>query len=149
MNGVSDVVVFLGALLGFCVFFVLLWLFVTGLLTLVSGWRRVAARFPAGDVPPEGESWWDQVSGFGLVRENLVTRVIVSPAGLHLSAMLPFRFGRPPILVPWDQVIWRSERRFLWAHDHKLDLGGLSSIRIKDKAYRAAAPYMTGERPPV
>jgi hypothetical protein len=147
--GVREIVIGLASLLGFCVFFTLFWLFVTGMLTLVSGWRGVAARFPAGDIPPAGESWSNQISGFGLVHENRVTRVIVSPAGLHLSAILPFRFARPPILVPWDQVKWKSRRRFLWVHDHRLDLGGRATLTIKDRGYRAAAAYMTGPSPSV
>jgi len=138
-----------GILVGFFLFFVPLWLLITGLLALVSGWRTVAARFPAGDIPPDGERFGGQVSGFGIVAENNATSVVVAPAGLHLSAILLFRLGRPPILVPWDQVKWKSQRRFLWVHDHRLDLGGLSTVTMKDRAYRAASAYMTGERPPV
>ena len=138
-----------GIFVGFFVFFIPFWLLIGGLLALISGWRSVAARFPAGDIPPDGERFSGQVSGFGIVGENNVTRVLVSTAGLHLSAILPFRFGRPPILVPWDQVKWRSERRFLWVHHHRLDLGGLGTVTMKERAYRAAAAYMTGERPSV
>jgi hypothetical protein len=138
-----------GILVGFFVFFIPLWMGVGALLAQISGWRRVAARYPAGDVPPDGQGFSGQVSGFGIVSENNATRVIVSPAGLHLSAIFAFRFRRPPILVPWDQVKWKSERRFLWVHLHRLDLGGLATVSMKDKAYRAAAAHMTGPRPPI
>jgi hypothetical protein len=149
MGATNELAMAAGVFVGFFVFFIPLWLLVGGLLALVSGWRTVAARFPAGDIPPEGERFSGQVSGFGIVAENNVTRVVVAPAGLHLSAILPFRFGRPPMLVPWDQVKWRSQRRFLWVHDHRLDLGGLSTVTMKDRAYRAASAYLTGPSPPV
>jgi hypothetical protein len=124
--------------------FVPFWMAIGALLTQVSGWRRVPERFPAGDIPPDGVRFWNQVAAFGVVRENNVTRLVVSPAGLHVSAMVLFRFRRPPILVPWDQVRWQSERRFLWVRHHRLGLGGLATITVKDTAYRAAAPYLTG-----
>jgi hypothetical protein len=145
----EQVAIVAGIVVGFFAVFIPLWLFIGGLLALLSGWRRVAARFPAGDIPPEGQRFWSQVSGFGSVDDKNATCVVVAPAGLHLSATLLFRFARPPILVPWEQVKWRSERRFLWMHNHRLDLGGLATVRIRDRAYRAAAAYMTGERPPV
>jgi hypothetical protein len=150
MTGTAQQVAFaVGIFVGFFVFFVPFWMAIGALITQISGWRRVAARYPAGDVPPEGEHFSNQVTGFGIVSENNVTRVIVSPAGLHLSAIFPFRFRRPPLFVPWDQVRWKSERRFLWVHAQRLDLGGLATVTMKDEGYRAAARYMAGQGPPV
>ena len=116
--------------------FVPIWSTVTALLSRLSGWPSLASRFPAIPEAPAGESVRGQVLGVGMVRENNVTTLIASPAGLHLSAMFLFRLGRPPVLVPWSEVRHVSERTWFGSRSHVLDLGGITTIRLKDKGYR-------------
>jgi hypothetical protein len=121
--------------------FILVWLGVTGLLAEVSGWRRLARRYP-GTVRPEGTRFLGQVASFGGVSENNVTFLVVSESGLYLYAFIVFRFLRPPILVPWREVAYVSEWRFLLWRTHRLRLGGTTSIWVKPKAYDALRPWL-------
>jgi hypothetical protein len=60
-----------------------------------------------------------------------------------MYAQLLFRFRRPPILIPWSEVQYESARHFLWMRSHKLSLGGgVTPIRVKDKALRAFEPFL-------
>jgi hypothetical protein len=123
-------------------FVVGMWLAVGGLLSTLSGWPFLAKRCPGGP-RPSGAVLRRQVVGIGFVSENGVTHMVVSEGGLYLWATPIFRFLRPPILVPWAQVAYVSENRFLWSHSHLLRLGGITSIRIKDRAYQALRTYLT------
>jgi hypothetical protein len=150
MSGTQrDVAIVVGVVLGFFVVLIPITMAYGAMIAEASGWRRAAARFPAGDMPPDGRRFWNQVTAVGTMNENAVTRVVVAPSGLHLSVILLLRFRRPPILVPWEHVTWKAERHFLWIHHHRLDLGGLTTLTLRDKAYRAAAPYLTRPGPSV
>jgi hypothetical protein len=68
--------------------------------------------------------------------------MVVSEGGLYLWVMPLFRFMRPPVLVPWSDVTYVSERRVFWSHTHLLRLGGITSIRIKNDAYETMWGYL-------
>ena len=108
------------------------WLLVTTLLSALSGWPALAAAFPGGPIP-DGERLRGQVLGLGLVRENNVTTLVPCARGLYLYAMILFRLRRPPVLVPWSQVRYRDSRRLLWSRWYVLDLGGVTSIRVRQR----------------
>jgi hypothetical protein len=125
----------------FPILFVGLWLLVGWILSRVSGWAALAERFPAGE-RPLGRKLRGQVVAMGPVSENGVTGMIVVPQGLYLYANPLFRFGRRPLLLPWHAVAYRSERKMLWWRSHELDLGGLTTLRLQDKAFREIAPHL-------
>ena len=119
------------------------WLLVGALLGELSRWPELAYRFPGGQ-RPIGTTLSGQVVGMGFVSENNVTTLVVAPTGLYLSANVLFRFRRPPILVPWGEVRYVSERKILWWRNYVLDLGGVTQIRIKAKAFAALEPLLIG-----
>ncbi|MFN8646766.1 MAG: hypothetical protein U0104_08390 [Gemmatimonadales bacterium] len=105
------------------------WAAVTSFLAYLTGWPALAAEFPGGAVP-EGERLRGMVYGFRRVNENRVTTLVPTTAGLYLYPMLPFRLARPPVLVPWNRVRYESERSFLWARWHDIDLAGITTMRV-------------------
>lgn len=127
----------------FVLFFVLMWCGVTTLLSQLSGWPSLASRFPGGEAPA-GVGVRGQVLGVGIVRENNVTFLVVSSDGLYLAAQFLFRLRRPPILVPWHQVRHVSDQKWLGWRSHVLDLGGITTIRLKNRAYELVEPFITG-----
>jgi len=127
--------------------FVGLWFLVCGILAELSGWPTLARRFPGGPRPRE-RRLRRQVLTFGLVSENGVTNLIVSPQGLYLFSNPLFRFRRRPILVPWSQVKEAGERGRLWWRASVFDLGGVASIGVKRRACEAIMPFVTAHTPP-
>jgi hypothetical protein len=130
-----------GLPLWFPLFFVALWLFVGAMLAYTSGWVALAARYRAGE-RPSGRVLRGQVIAVGSVSENNVTYLIPTEAGLYMYPMFLFRFMRPPILLPWREVVYDSSRRFLWMRSHKLQLADLTSIRMKEKGLRELLPFL-------
>jgi len=78
----------------------------------LSGWRRMAARFPAApmDVKPKlcciGVRWaW--------LGYNNCTRVGSDDDHVHLRSLLPFH---PPVSIPWSEVERLEATAFSRAH---------------------------------
>jgi hypothetical protein len=124
----------------FPVIFVGMWLAIGALFAQMSGWSELANEFP-GKFRPEGPRLRRQVVKLGSVNENGVTTLVLSTAGLFLESIFLFRFRRPPVLVPWPALRYLGERRFLWQRWHEFDLGGITTIGVKTKAYDAIARF--------
>jgi len=96
-----------------------MWLGVSALLPIISGWRDLAARFPAIH-PVEGERF---LFASGAIGASTVFPVgyrsclffTIGNTGFRVSVFFPFRLLSPPLSIPWAQVesvteqqIWRS-----------------------------------------
>jgi hypothetical protein len=121
--------------------FVTSWLAIGAALAYVSGWRWLAARYATPYRPPGQTLAW-QVYSVGHVSDSGVTGLRLSPQGLYIWASPMFRFMRPPLLIPWHEIRYGSERNILWQRTHTLRLGGEVRIRITDRALRAMEPYL-------
>lgn len=88
-------------------------LLVSFVLGTVSGWRRLAKRFPApqkASGPTIG--FRSAVFDFGVGYNHCLT-LEANERGLVLRVLPPFSVTHPPILAPWDSL--RTEHtRFLW-----------------------------------
>lgn len=122
-------------------FFVTMWFGIGALLAEMSGWPALARQFRA-DQRPAGKRLRRQVVSLGPTHESGVTRIITGPAGLYLDVHPLFRFRRPPLLLPWSAVRYRSERRLLWLRWHELDLAGVTVVGVKPKAFKSIAPFL-------
>lgn len=87
---------------------VALWVHIVGLLyviSVISGWRRLAGRFRA-EYAPEGKLYKSQ-SFYGRGRSRYIQTVdmYVSPTGIYM--VMPARVLRwvhPPLLLPWHEL---------------------------------------------
>ena len=96
----------------FPVFFAVLWCAITYLLAFMSGWRRLAAHY-AAELPTAGYRFRFRSAKSGWVRFNHCLNFAVTPDGLHLWLLRPFRLGSPPLLVPWRDVAATRRRDLL------------------------------------
>ena len=103
----------------FLVVFPLMWCLVTGLLSVMGGWQRLAQTFAAGNRPVTGQARHGLNGMVGWVSYRFVLTVHVAPDGFYLSVMPLFRFAHPPLFIPWtaiarrkpvQRVFWRAER---------------------------------------
>ena len=120
----------------FLLSFVGLWLFMSGLFAVISGWFSLAQDFKAMN-KPAGEKITGQVKQFGIVPENRVTHMVLSNSGLYLDASVLFRFMHPPLLIPWSRISAPSVGSFLWSNHYNYDLASLCSIRVTERAHHA------------
>jgi hypothetical protein len=114
-----------------------------------SGWTELAARYRARS-RPKGSSLSGQVTRIGKIYQGNTTRLIVTGEGLFLYPVIFFRFSRPPLLIPWRDIGWVQETKDLWFKVWEMDLGGITSIRIRRKAYERLKGFvpLPGTRPP-
>ena len=93
-----------------------LWLGVSALLARVGGWSTLAGPHRAR-YPVVGERFRFVSASMG--RATLPVNykgclfIVVNRRGLRLSVLFPFRFGSPPLFIPWSAVESVSERSFL------------------------------------
>lgn len=122
---------------------VALWLLVTAVISYIGGWRTLAKRFRFGSCFL-GEKWGFQsghmrwIAGYG----NCLT-LGCNHEGLYLATMPLFRFGHPPLIVPWDEIRI-SRTRILFSQYVRFGLGREVDIplylrpRLAERLKRAA-----------
>ena len=100
----SETLIGITAGAAFFVVFPLFWMSIVWLIGKIGGWSTLAAQYPA-DLPPRGETFgWRtaRLSFFGSYSNSL--NITVSGEGIHLAPLIFFKFGHPPIFVPWSAV---------------------------------------------
>lgn len=118
---------------GFPLVFGLFFSGVTFLVSLLGGWGRLAGRYRA---PPGGMASVQTCSGFmGVARYSGVLRVGVAPEGLHLSVMVLFRAGHPPLVIPWQDIHDVEATSFL----------GMQGVRFRVGTQRPVTVRLLGE----
>ena len=118
----------------FPVFFVTVWVLVSYVLSLLSGWHSLARKF-RNDTPPTANA---RAAGPLFYRVNLndwvgyssVIRIINAPRGMYFSVVFPFRIGHPRIFIPWDQIKISKTKRW-WRNYLVLTLGTEEQIPMR------------------
>ena len=88
------------------------WLGVSFVLSKIGGWADLVQDYRS-DGSEEGEKWrFRNVSMKGTVFYSGCVFFTSNRSGLGLSILFPFRFGHPPLFVPWSDIsIEESTRR--------------------------------------
>lgn len=95
----------------FPVFFVALWLFVTAILSVASGWYKLMSRFPdRSETPLLQLSMQSGSMGRG-VNFNNILRLASCPSGLRVGVLKLFGVFARDFLVPWNEI---QVRRYKW-----------------------------------
>jgi len=108
----------------------------------VSGWTLMADRYRAM-LRPAGKTMRNQIWRIGEARESGVTTLVVAASGLYLRPLVIFRFAHPPLLIPWESITRVDLGQSFWGRPYyDLSVGGLSQIRVGEKAYKDIARYL-------
>ncbi|MGH7711573.1 MAG: hypothetical protein ACREOG_09820 [Gemmatimonadaceae bacterium] len=111
------------------------WFLVTAILAAASGWPELANTFPGAE-RPAGKVLRRLVLKVGSVGENGVTALVPTAQGLYLESHPLFRFRRPAVHVPWNRIRFVDSHRILWQRSFTLDLGGVTTMRVRVPAVR-------------
>jgi hypothetical protein len=119
------------------------WCAISFFVAVASRWQALSRRFQARS-RPAGTSLTGQVFSVGPVPERRVTRLIVGAEGLFLARAWPFRFGHPPLLIPWGEV--RAKDPGEVGDIRSLALGESATICVTEGALNAMRPYLDAAR---
>ncbi|MDH3383563.1 MAG: hypothetical protein OEM42_05830 [Deltaproteobacteria bacterium] len=103
---------------------------ISGVLSLWSGWQRIARKFPYREIPDSRRYAFVRMSlGSGLypVGYGGVVFVRLSPHGIGLSVIFLIRFFHPPIFIPWSEVARCAREMVRGTHVTILSLRGEAS----------------------
>ena len=81
----------------------LFWCFVIWLISIISGWHRLAQRYRATQ-PATGKKW---VSQYGYVnggRYGNVLNITTNAEGIFLETITLFSFNHPRLFIPWRDL---------------------------------------------
>jgi len=115
-------------LIGFPFFFAGVWFLVTGLLSVTSGWRKLAARFENQD-EFRGTVHRFQSARISGVNFNGVLRMGVGGEGLHLVPVVLFRAFHKPLLIPWEEI-QAEELRGLLTRGRRLTFRSVPGVTV-------------------
>jgi hypothetical protein len=91
-------------------FFGVVWLGASWLISLLSGWRRLSEAYPER-LPFTGKHWWFQSAEMGRKSHYGGSLIVgANHEGLHLSVLLPFRIAHPPLFIPWSDISMREQK---------------------------------------
>jgi hypothetical protein len=135
----------------FIVYFVCLWIAVSFVISFVGGWFELGRVYRAAK-PFLGNRWRFQDAQFRPIGgyHNILS-VSANAEGLYLAMFFPFRFGHPPLFIPWQDISARPVRYF-WSRMHRFEFRQVPSVRLrlKEKLVRkiqvAAGSAWPGDR---
>ena len=123
--------------------FLVLWVCISGLLGLVSGWPILARDYRASG-RPSGARLDGQVFRVGPVPERNITGLVVAEAGLYLWTHWAFRVFRPALFIPWSAIKELRARKVLWETRYIIETETQIPIVVSKKAYAAIQPHVSG-----
>ena len=92
--------------------FLALWLVVSFLIAVFGGWRQLSRSYRASS-DFMGERWrFRSISMRWATGYNNVITIGADPTGLYLSVFFLFRFGHPPLFLPWTELSALRSRHF-------------------------------------
>ncbi|MDF1824703.1 MAG: hypothetical protein P1U68_08680 [Verrucomicrobiales bacterium] len=131
-TGVEEIPVWIIAIFpfAFLIIFSSFWCFVTGMLSYVGGWRRLASRFRSEE-EPAGKHFTGLQGQIGFVSYRGSLDCTTNADGLFLRPSLLFRFGHPLIFIPWAQCHDLTRGSFLGMRWVRMDIGSPRIARIR------------------
>jgi len=107
---------------GIIVSFSALWIAISFVISRVGGWSGLARSFP-GSEPVSGVPFHLASATFGMFTSyrNILT-LMLSPSGLYMHTILPFRIGHEPLLIPWNAIVATKRSNVLFTQSLRLEI---------------------------
>jgi hypothetical protein len=109
--------------------FIVFWLMICGLLSLLGGWFELAQRFKSAD-GVDGEHFYFRSGAIGWrsfpVSYGGCLFATIGPKGIALSILFPFRFLHPRLVIPWSAVERCDRVKFLFINQFAVQLTGFN-----------------------
>ena len=69
----------------------------------MSGWKKMARKYRTFQSAPANTRYGIHAM-IGISRYNGILNLGTSSQGLYMSVMFLFKFGQPPLLIPWTEI---------------------------------------------
>lgn len=132
----------LSAAIGFIVFFAAIWILVTKIISIVSGWSRLAEKY-ATTSRGEGERF--RMASASIGSKNMpanyggVLVVAIGTRGVFMKSCFPFSFFHKPLFFPWSKITDVTDEKFWWRPCATIKVEGFGGlIRLYRNPGRAA-----------
>lgn len=99
----------------FPIIFIFFWLGICKLLSVMGGWISLAGSYRLID-SFDGTKWHLQYARIGKVQYKSCLTVGANERGLYLNVLLPFRFGHPPLLIPWTKITGKEAKGWVYTY---------------------------------
>jgi hypothetical protein len=111
----------------------------------LSGWQRLAARYPAPGLPTTQLRRLQTVR-MGAVRYRNCTTVALEPDGLYIDVPAALLMARKPILIPWSEITGVSKSILYLQPAVTLAAGEprAGSLTVYRGLYELMRPYLAG-----
>jgi hypothetical protein len=118
-------------------FFLALWWVILFVMSAVGGWRRLAHQYPAIGIPAGGRSFTFISGMLGIARYNRTLTAVTSDAGLYLSVRKVFRFGHPPLFIPWNEIANPERSSFMRREYIAFEIGTppLAKMKLQSEVF--------------
>lgn len=96
----------------FIVFFPILWVAISFVLSRISGWHELGEKYSRINFV-SGEKWRFRSARLRhSVSYNNCVIFVANREGLGISIFFLFRFGHPPLFIPWTDISIQKETKF-------------------------------------
>lgn len=121
-NPVTATFMVFGIVAAFLIIFPLFWIFVVWLISHLSGWQKLAKRYPA-TLPPQGRHMGGQTLAIGYSRYRNTMEMVANPTGIWMQPMWLFRAGHKPVFIPWGEFNNPQPTTWRWQNLMHYDVG--------------------------
>ncbi|MBI5025298.1 MAG: hypothetical protein HZC12_00935 [Nitrospirae bacterium] len=100
----------------FLLIFIGMWIMISIVISRVSGWGSLAEIYRYTD-PFNGNRWRFQSAGMRwMMSYNNCLTIGSNERGLYLSIFFIFRFGHPPLFIPWNDISITNKKGLLFKY---------------------------------
>lgn len=116
---------------GIAIGFILIWCFAVWLISIFSGWQRLAQRYHAPQ-PATGKVWAGQYGFVNGARYGNALNVTTNDAGFFLEVVPIFKLSHPRLFIPWHDLHNPTPTVFRWRPLVRVEVGSppVATLRL-------------------
>jgi hypothetical protein len=95
--------------------FIGIWFSVMFLVSRLGGWHRLSSRYRLSGIF-SGKVWRFQSGKFNWAGYNSCLSMGGNEKGLYVAPLFLFRFGHPPLFIPWGDITVEKKKFLTWTY---------------------------------
>lgn len=108
----------------------LFWCFVIWLISIISGWQRLAQRYRATQ-PAMGKKWFSQYGFVNGARYGNILNLTTNEEGIFLEAIPLFSFNHARLFIPWRDLHNPTPVTFRYRDFYQVEIGNPATDTLR------------------